>query len=521
MKRNKIGKVFSLLLVTAILSAGISAMPVEAGSSDIIIDATTYSEEFDNSVWNNPDSDLTISNGAIVFDNSSTDATRLITKTAVKSTAEVDEVVKAVATMQFTQLPENQKFAVALGVQRIESMQGEPGNVEITFANNGGLTASVIYYNEDGDATVLAAAKKCGSITSKITLEASVTANQKLSVKINDTQLFHIDIPVSGEGRIGFLQTGSCGLKLSNVKIISHLYDAPENSNIFEDFEKGCFNANLISSKMRGASYVCWPSGTSISEHDGSQVFKYNNAGECYIATKYKYSNFEMTFDIPYLQRDNILDENGNLVTARSNQFGISYGGEASDFDYAGYTDAVTDVIWFTSNSRITSMKSGNMVDLSSLGYPIYAKECDKGFSVKITMTNSVVKVFMKWLDEKEYKEVFTSQLSTKTPTGYLHLWTVGPTNMAIDNFKVKNTDKNPNLVAVDYKSSVIEGPGDYEYKPMEKVYQEAKEADSGFNWYLIPIIVAVVCVLSLGVVVSVISIKKKRERKVKRNDKE
>lgn len=505
-------KRFSFLLVATFLLTGILSMPVEAGSSDIIIDASTYAEELDNSVWNNPDSDLTISNNTIVFDNSSSDVTRLITKTAVKATAEVEELVKAQATMQFTSLPANERFVMALGVKKIESLQGEPGNVEITFANNGGLTVSVVYYNENGDETVLAEAKKCGSVSSKISLEAVVTTNEKLSVKVNGKQLFNVDLPVNGEGRIGFLQTGSCGVKLSNVKIVSHLYDSPENCDIYENFEKGAFNANLLSAKMRGASYVCWPSGTSIEEHNGNHVFQYTNAGECYIATKYKYSNFEMSFDVPYLQRVNVLDDNGNLVTARSNQFGISYGGEASNFDYAGYTDAVTDVIWFTSNSTITSMKSGDTVDLAALGYPICSKECDKGFSVKITMTDSVVKVFMKWIGEKEYKEVFTSQLSTMTPTGYLHLWTIGPTNMSIDNLKIRNTDKNPQLVAVDFKSSVIEGPKDYDYQPMEKVYQTESE-EEGFNWYLIPIIVALACVVSLGVVAGISATKSKKRR--------
>ena len=40
--------------------------------------------------------------------------------------------------------------------------------------------------------------------------------------------------------------------------------------------------------------------------------------------------------------------------------------------------------------------------------------------------------------------------------------------NMSIDNLVIKNTDVNPKLVEVDYQSSVIEGPKDYDYKPME-----------------------------------------------------
>lgn len=514
MKKNKIKKALSFLLVMTVLSVGICYMPAEAGSSDIIIDSATYTEELDNAVWNNPDGDLVIDKGAIVFDNASSEFTRLITKTAVKATAEVSELVKAEATLQFTNLPANEKFAMALGVKRIESMQGDSGNVEITFANNGGLTVSVIYYNEDGEEVVLAGEKNCGSISGQTSVEAVVTTKQLLSVKVNGKQFFEVELPVSGEGRIGFLQTSSCGVRISNIKIVSHLYDSPENCDIFEDFEKESFNANLLTSKMRGASYVCWPSGTGIRECNGSQAFVYTNAGECYIGTKYTYSNFELSFDVPYLQRQNTLDEEGNLVTARSNQFGISYGGQASDFDYAGYTDAVTDVLWFTGNSTISSMKTENVVDLATLGYPIFSKECDRGFSVKMTMADSVVKIFMKWLDETEYQEVFEYQISTITPTGYLHIWTIGPTNMAIDNLKIANTDVNPQLVPVDFKSSIIEGPGDYDYQPMEKVYET--ESEEGFDWYMILPIVGAVCLVGLG---SVIAISKIRNKKGKDGD--
>ena len=504
-------KQISFLLVLTLLLSGISYVPARAGASDIIVDATSYSEELDNSVWNNPDGDLVVEGNTIVFDSTSSEYTRLITKTAVKATAEVNELVSAAATLQFTALPKDERFSMALGVKKIESMQGESGNVEISFGNDGGLVVSVLYYNEDGDETVLAAAKKCGSLGSKVEVVASVTKEQELAVKINGKQFFEVEIPVSGEGRIGFLQTGSCGVKLSDIKIVSHLYNSPENCDIYEDFEKDGFNANLLTSKMRGASYVCWPSGTSIKEQDGNHVFQYTNAGECYIGTQYTYSNFEMSFDVPYMQRQNELDEEGNIVTARSNQFGISYGGEANDFDYAGYTDAVSDVLWFTGNSTISSMKTGETVDLTTLGYPIYAKDCEKGFSVKVTMTDSVVKVFMKWLDEKDYKEVFKYQISTITPTGYLHIWTIGPTNMAIDNLQIKNTDVNPQLIDVDFKSSIIEGPQDYDYKPMVKDYALEKTED-GFNWFMILPIVAGVCVLVLGITVGITEVKRRRK---------
>ncbi len=512
MKQNKVSKFFSLLLITAFLSAGIQCMPVEAGSSDIIIDETSYTEKLDNTVWNNPDGDITVKDKTLVFSDNSSEYTRLITKTAVKATAEVKEVVNVQSTLQFTKLPKGETFALALGIKKIESLQGDKGNIEISFANKGGLSASLIYYNDDGEAEVLGKATSCGSLTGKTSVEASVNTDKILTVSINEKKVWEVEVPASGEGRVGFLQTGSCGVKVSNVKIITHLYESPENCDINEDFETGGFNANLLTSKMQSASGMCWPSGTGIEDCEESKAFCFTNAGETYIGTKYTYSNFEISFDVPHLQRKNILDEEGNLVTSASNRFGISYGGVASDFDYVGYTDGVTDVVWFTNYSTINSMKSGAVVDAAALGYPFFGKECDKGFSVKMTMEDSVVTVYMKWIDESKYQEVFKYQLSTNTPTGYLHIWASGPSSMAIDNLKITNTDINPKLVDVDFASSIIEGPGDYDYQPMEKIYQTESKED-GFNWYLILLIVATVCVISLGIVASVVMAKNKKRR--------
>ena len=510
MKQNKVSKFFPLLLIAALLFTGTKVMPVEAGSSDIIIDETSYTEKLDNTVWNNPDGDIVVKDKTLVFTDNSSEYTRLITKTAVKATAEVKEVVNVQSTLQFTKLPKGKTFALALGIKKIESLQGDKGNIEISFVNKEGLSASLIYYNEEGDAKELGKAINCGSLSGKISIDVSVNQDKILTAVINGKQAWKVELPVSGEGRVGFLQTGSCGVKISNVKIISHLYDSPENCNIEEDFETGGFNANLLTSKMQSASNVCWPSGTGIEEYEGSKVFRYTNAGETYMGTKYTYSNFEISFDVPHLQRKNILDEEGNLVTSASNRFGISYGGVASDYDYVGYTDGVTDVIWFTNYSTITSMKSGEVVDAATLGYPFFSKECDKGFSVKMKMEDSVVTVYMKWIDESKYKEIFKYQLSTNTPTGYLHIWSSGPSSMAIDNLKIVNTDINPKLVDVDFKTSIIEGPGDYDYQPMEKIY-ETKEKKEGFDWYLVLLIVAAVCVISLSIIANIVITKNKK----------
>lgn len=514
MKQSKINKFFAFLLGFAFILVAICPTSVSAGSSDIVLDSSTYEPELDNSVWNNPDGDLLIQNGTITFPVESTEYTRLITKTAVQGTKEIDELVNISTRLNFTQLPEGERFVIALGVKRIESMQGDKGNIEVSFSNQGGLQVSVIYFEENDAPIVLAEPKSAGSLTNSNLVEIAVNTNQTMTVAVNSYQLFSVELPISGEGRIGFLQSGNCGVTLKDIRIVSHLYDSPQNCDILEDFESSSFNANLLSAKMRGASYVCWPSGTAIEEYNGSMAFGYTNAGESYIATKYMYSNFEMSFDVPYLQRKNIIDENGNLTTSISNHFGISYGGEACDFDYAGYTDAVTDVLWFNTNSHIVSMKTGENANVAEKGIPFFSKDSDRGFSVKVAMQDSIVTVWMKWLDETVYTEVFRYQLSTRTPTGYLHIWTDGPTNLAIDNLKIINTDINPNLVDVEYRSSIIEDPGDYVYQPTPKVYAaKSEETTTNYNW-IIPSVFAV-CGICIVTVICLAVMRNKRRKEV------
>lgn len=511
MKRSK-RNICMLLIMLTVFGAGIFAIPAKAGLSDIVIDRTTYTDELDGSIWNNPDGDIVIEKDVLVFENTSTDTTRLVTKSAVQSNKEVEELVKVQTSLQFTNLPKGEMFALALGVQRIEAMQGETGNVEVAFSNDGGLKATIIYYNDSGEAVTLGEPKVCGTLRGKTKLEAVLTTQQQLIVTVNGKKLWTVEIPVTGEGRVGFLQTGSCGVRLSDTKIVSHLYETPENCDINEEFATEGFNANLLTSKMQGASYVCWPSGTGIETKEGNSVFRYTNAGECYIGTKYAYSNFELSFDVPYMQRQNVLAEDGSISTAASNRFGISYGGEAIDFDYAGYTDAVADVIWFNKNSSITSDRTGKSVDAAGVGYPFFSQECEKGFSVKVVMYDSVVTVSMKWMNEEAYTEMFQYQLSSITPTGYLHIWTNGPTNMSIDNLRIVNKDINPKLVEVDYRSSVIESPDHYVYQPMEKVYAE-KQQEDGFNWYILLLSVALICVVGSAMAVG-ISTMSRRKRK-------
>ena len=504
MRRRGIRKSISLLLVCILVAGSMSVLPARAGSSSVVVDNTSFEKELDVSLWNSPNSDVAVQNGTLVFSNDSTDSTSLITRTNARISEYHDELVRAEVTMQFTKLPQEEAFVLAFGLASVEAMMEEAGNVEIHFTNDGGLKVSVTAYDDAGDAVTVAEPVSCGSVNSAVKVSASISTEGVLALSVNGKQICNTALPCSGEGRVGFLQTGSCGAVVSDVRIACYEYDRPENCNVYEDFEQEAMNTNTLTAKMVYASPSYAPSGMLIEEIDGNHVLRFKNSGPSYVGSVYQYSNFEMTFDVVYLQRTAELDEEGGILVPKSDNFAVSFGDEAADYKSYGYLTS-TDMLIFESGSSVRSMNTDNTAYMTEKGYPYYAADCDKNFSIKVSVIDAVVSVGIKWIEEENFTEIMSYQLSGKTPLGYVHIWTTALTaNFAIDNLSIVNKDKDAKTIEVDYKSSLITAPADYEYTPMEYVKSDEVKEEEGFNLYLVIPIVAALCAATLGIAVAV-----------------
>lgn len=507
--KKQIKRIFSMAAGLVVL--GTSVLPAQAGLSELVTDSASYEKEINNALWKNRDEDIVLKNGKIVFPNNSTETTSLITKTAAKKSEYLDVLVKAKGTLEFQKLPKGEQFIFAMGLGSVESFSAEKGNLEIQFTNDGGIKATVKAYAEEGDGTVLGKDISCGDLKQRIQVEAQISNDQKLTLKMNGKEVVKKEIPVTGEGRVGFLQSGSCGVLLSDVEVVAYRYDRPENVNSTEDFEKGTINTNVWSSKMPFPCYTYLPSGTNIVEEDGNYVFQFQNSGGAYLGTKYQYSNFELTFDVPYLQRKHVQDKEGNILTPKCDNFAVCIGAETSECSATEYTNAY-DLIIFSGSSTVTSWNTKQFADASAAGYPYFSADCEKGFSVKVEVIDAVVTVSMKWLDETKYTEVFKYQVKRENPLGYVQIWTTAAVaNLSVDNVRIVNKDKDPNLTEVDFKSGKIEKPADFAYEP---VVQKEKplEKESGFSWYWIPAGTAGICLLV--VILTALTRKKKPVRK-------
>ena len=496
MKQRKIIKYISGFLGCVLLAGGISVLPAQAGASNIVVDSSSFETTLDNSLWNSADNDVLVENSVLVFPKESTDTTSLIAKTNAKNSEYSDELVSAEATMNLKGIPNEETFVFALGLASLEAEMEEPGNVEIHFTNNEGVKASVVVYDLEGEKMVMVEPVSCGAGES-VKVKATISSERVLNVSINGKPICNAELPVSGEGRVGFLQTGSCEVKVMDVRIVTHEYDRPENCDIYEDFENAAINKNLLTSKVVIASSGYVEQGAFIDEIDGNRAFRFKNSGVTYLGTLYQYSNFELTFDMVYLQRTAVKDEEGNVISPANANFAISFGDEAADYKGYGYNTS-TDLLIFEKGSGVRSLNTGVSGSAKDKGYPICASDCNKKFSVRVSMIDSVVTVGVKWIEETEFTEILRYQVSERTPLGYVHLWTTSaPANFAIDNLSIVNKDEDANLIEVEYESAQLQKPEDFDYEPLQYMYEEkVSKGEKEFNPYLFIPIVGILCVV-------------------------
>lgn len=92
--------------------------------------------------------------------------------------------------------------------------------------------------------------------------------------------------------------------------ILNNYYDRPQNSEIIADFNDDDYNVNDWYIKSTGFGGIS--SGLYVSE---GQLHFNNVAQDTTFATRRKYSNFELRFDITDLRRRVVYDEKATKRT--------------------------------------------------------------------------------------------------------------------------------------------------------------------------------------------------------------
>lgn len=510
MIKNKYVKGLVLGVASVLAITAVPTLPAEAGYSENIIDGSSCMTELSGGVWYNPDEDVIGKDGMIIFGKDSTDASRVISKDVVSISEQNNDLLKAKFTLDFSQLPKDKEFMFAMGLQSVAAMTGEQGNLEIVFGNDGTRYVKILAYENSGEPAILLNKTTYSGNSPKVEVWLSTTKSMTLTV--NGKKVYDGSIPVTGEGSVGFLQTGECAVNVKNISISNFSYERPEAPDFEEDFETGYFNLNVLRSKvLSGSSYS--PSYMQVENYEGSKVLKINNTGLCYISTKYAYSNFEMTFDIPFYQHTGSYNEDGELIQPGTRELAVCFGADGSEFtNESGYTEA-TDMFVFTGPDRCYNLRTSE--DFSS---DISSEYTSSGnpFSVKLSVIDGQVELAFRLIGEETWHTCASYKL-TFTPTGNIAIWapTGSCTNYAIDNIKVINKDKDAKIISVDYKSSKIDVPENFKFVPQGLNYK-SEESDGGADVsYAAVYVVGSVClaVILLTTVVCAVKNKKKGVR--------
>lgn len=513
MKDRKIVKMIVLICILSMMSG----MATFAGKVTTTAPTYTVDGELNITDWYDPNDELTVDKQTLVFSEESTGDSRIISKaTAVADDSYANMVVMS-GKIKFTSLPQGEKFIIGLGLESIESYQEEANNIEIHIQNNNGVTAMLVAYDENGEEQIVAPEKKCATSTGvTLSVNVTLTCKKQLIFTVNGKKVIDTQVPTSGEGHVGLMQTGNCGVLVSDFTAVFTQYDRPETTDYVETFEEGIYNQNLFTTAYYGSSRS--PACMAVEEYNGNHVLMFRNAGRCYFGTKQKYSNFELTYDVPYYCRETVKNEEGKVIAAPCSVTGISFGDDSQDFNGWQFTTSV-DLVHFTASSVWSYNHEPKLynVPYSEMGF--FNNDSNEGFSVKITVIDGDFTLAMKSLNAKEYKVIAKTHYDNFR-TGYIKFWSTGDANMALDNFSIKNLDENPNKVETEFKSALIE-VADYDYQKTENVFKEPagnEKAEKGIdNW---AIVFAGSAVLSIVILTTGILIRTRKDKRNKGGDK-
>lgn len=387
------------------------------------------------------------------------------------------------------------KFGFAFGVQRLADGAGSKNSAYLWFKANENEDGNVA-----GDEYVYGLTQYDNSgvaISPDLITATNIASLENISITVKQVESGETDITVNGtEYSFDDMSIGYCGFGYESsayvdaqnyadayvrtFNFINNYSENPENPVVDMDFSASEINYDLF--YVRGA----------VLAEDG--VLKYEKSNG-HIITMHKYSNFELTFDVPYLKRTPDYDVNGNWSTSASIGLVIVHGLDIADprnmgtadtyYAYSGtmWTQIVGDVdakTGLATQTRYNAGKAGNgyMKGASSTTNPLHHlwNEAYDGrvFSIRLTMKDGLYTLEVKWEDEANYTEIIRLDFGY-TQTGYIQIgcgYSAKDPERAyytsatqyLDNLRIKNLDLNPNIKEVGFTKQPFKNPGPYEY---------------------------------------------------------
>lgn len=505
-------KKYKLLIAAAAVAVGVAgagllpnAVTAKAGSSEVYIASST---SIDDTSINSGDflttGKVAAENGKAKF-NTLSEKEKLTTKTKAFNLKEygVTTLLDFSSTLNFSSFAEDGNFSMAFGLNNLKNETGAEDSFAVKVNYDSAskkFSIGVSEYTKDGEisvyaSTVIGAIK----INRDVTFKVFVDTDCNLTVSVlptgasSETKLVSgYGLNVNPEGYISYISSGRNEITLSDPQILVYEYDAPETIDYTETFDKNGYNSNVFYS----ASTASPITPSSLSVENGALRFK--NTAAAYISTRYKYSNFELSFDITDMARTATFDDNGNVVSLINSWFGIAFGvnsiDEAPDTTtrYSTWLQlgrVVPGVENFVKPANVHYLlwdNNGNWNNVTNPQYmtdfnPWSTKYDGEVINVKFAVTDGLVELFMKIDGDPDWGEPYFTYDFGKVKTGYVRIFTAGNTgietkgieyndvgNFTIDNLSIKDTDhENAKtlLPTPEYKSNLWGKTPDYDYK--------------------------------------------------------
>lgn len=466
-----------ILVLAAVLAGGmigIGDTPIKNASagwiSEDVLDGSTLSSSAVSEEQWSIDDGVSWQENKILFAKNSFEDTKLIYRTQLY--ADVDNSTYTIkATLGLLDMAGEKRFGIGFGFERLRYVVGDANtNYVYVEKSDSGYVAGVCSYNKDG--------KKTELVSSPVALEGTewnfeiVGAYPNLiTIKIGELTVYEGETATENvSGYFGFFETGETTDSqysegyVSAVKVDNDYYDTPENVNIYDDFEDESINT-AVWYLYNNASYL-----KGVAETDG--MLRFINSNQSTLTTKYKYSNFEMSLDIPYVKKTAEYNKDGSLQSAACNWFGFFCGVEADDYTAVTTADRVITnyegyFLSFRSNIEANGAASGGTQVLfgSMRSRKTYAlpekynlwdvENEDNILNVVFTCRDGKYALSVKWADETEYYSVFTEQYEMKT--GYISLCGYG--NGDVNSlFKANFAYDNVRIINRDYKGQILSG---------------------------------------------------------------
>lgn len=468
----------SVALFCAVLIAAFSGgalFSANAGVSKIsVVSDTAIRNGIATNVWIN-EGNVKGENGKVLFDESVGENGRIVVMTKIKDVFQsgFSKNLDASFTFCIDDIPDGARFAVAFGLPKVLSALGTAGSSEVYFVRqNGRLAAGVAVYGDEGAAEIAVPKAVSGlSFGTEFTL-AVVLQDEHLIATVtprggSQTTLSGVSTAgntVSAEGYVAIGQVGRCKATLSSVRVDAWEYrnaETPAATDSFEDFTGNAYNQNVWYSRASGTSET---GGVFVE----NEALVFRGLGNGFFGTRYRYSNFELKFDLVHLQRKTGLDENGKLQYAKENGswFGVSFG--QPEYNEKGFNTNTDGMFTFSADGVARAYRQGSVVSSKSLSdeglINFWDEACEgKVFCFKAEVSNGVFRLSYRMEGTSAYVEVLRLE-SDSTPYGYVRILAVGSSNMIFDNVEIVNRDAGKSEIDVDYQANVLDGSEHWEY---------------------------------------------------------